>query len=170
MLQKFTQIKKIALLLMAIAMVTPAFAGGDYVVKKNHISLCYVDYTACIIAAGFGDAISGDKSSYVGAFTAQYTRSIKNWLEVGGVVAVGGTTKSLMGHIMPVANFNYWRNSWFKISGEAGVGVAFTRDSAGFAFQVYPAVMRFGSDKIAGVIKGGIGTMGYVGIGLQFGF
>ena len=140
----------------------------ELVTKKNHISINFCDYLVELFGGALISALSGDKfDEGWGAISVTYTHNLTKRWQLGGQVTIGlryATTT-----IMPVASFDYYRNSWFKISGEAGAGVMFNKDMATFAAQIYPAVLRFGNDGVAGFVKVGVGTMGFVGAGIQFG-
>ena len=171
--------KKFVLLLVVMAGSLTAMAQEkELVTKNNHITVSYCDFiTETFVEAlssGLIHAITDPDGKYKtkswGSISVTYTHNLSKRWQLGGQVAVGGLAGETLTTIMPIASFDYYRNSWFKISGEAGAGIMFIPDKAAFAFQVYPAVLRFGSDKVAGVIKGGIGTLCFLSAGIQFGF
>ena len=146
-------------------------SNDELVTKKNHISVNYCDFSAMLIGEGFLAAFTGAENvSFWGGVSLTYTHNLSKRWQLGGQVTIGGTTERIYTVIMPVGSFDYYRNSWFKVSGEIGAGVLFHKDIVGFAPQVYPLVMRFGSEKVAFFCKLGIGMLGLGGAGLQIGF
>ena len=136
--------KKILLLLVTISISMSAMAKDyEFETKKNHISVNYCEYTVGVIDGQFEN---WETNNSWGGISITYTHNLSKRFELGGQVTLGGSTDLFSTTVMPVIGVDYYRNSWFKVSGEAGLGIFFNRYGSCFAYQAYPAVLRFGSD------------------------